>query len=259
MSKRVGIGQFLAWNGGCLFIGKHDRPVPVHAHQAIQLLAASEGTHCVRASESEPWITNSITAIPTRHPHSIDVTGSPFGVVIFVEPETREGRAIMQRHLGSGIAEVGSKEGRAIIDEMFGHWITGSNEDVVRSARALVSVVAAGVEPAVVTDTRILKAIDFINQNLDRPLTLDAVASHACLSPSRFRHLFSEQTGMGLRPYILWRRFLLIWDLLMKGATLSVAAHAAGFADAAHLSRTSKRTFGFAPSAMHIVSRVPAP
>jgi AraC-like DNA-binding protein len=115
------------------------------------------------------------------------------------------------------------------------------------------------VEPAVVTDPRILSAIDYINQHLDRPITLDEVASHACLSPSRFRHLFSEQTSMGLRPYILWRRFLLTWELIMKGATVSQAAHATGFADAAHLSRTSTRTFGFAPSAMQLVMTPPAP
>jgi AraC-like DNA-binding protein len=79
------------------------------------------------------------------------------------------------------------------------------------------------------------------------------VADVACLSPSRFRHLFVEQTGMALRPYILWRRFLRVWELLMSGASLSAAAHAAGFADAAHLSRTSRSMFGFPPSAMQML------
>ena len=53
--------------------------------------------------------------------------------------------------------------------------------------------------------------------------------------------LFVEQTGMALRPYILWRRFLHVWELLTAGESLSAAAHAAGFADAAHLTRTSRR------------------
>jgi AraC-like DNA-binding protein len=55
---------------------------------------------------------------------------------------------------------------------------------------------------------------------------------------------------MALRPYTLWRRFLRVWELLMAGESLSSAAHAAGFADAAHLTRTSRRMFGFPPSAM---------
>jgi AraC-like DNA-binding protein len=76
------------------------------------------------------------------------------------------------------------------------------------------------------------------------------VAAEAFLSPSRFRHLFVEQTGMALRPYILWRRFIRVWELVTAGASLSTAAHGAGFADAAHLTRTSRRMFGFPPSAM---------
>jgi AraC-like DNA-binding protein len=59
---------------------------------------------------------------------------------------------------------------------------------------------------------------------------------------------------MGLRPYILWRRFLRVWELLMAGETLSSAAHGAGFADSAHLTRTSRRMFGIPPSAL-VLSR----
>lgn len=50
---------------------------------------------------------------------------------------------------------------------------------------------------------------------------------------------------MGMRPYILWRRFILAWDLLAQGESISTAAHRAGFADAAHFTRTSNRMFGF--------------
>lgn len=64
---------------------------------------------------------------------------------------------------------------------------------------------------------------------------------------------------MALRPYILWRRFLRVWELAMTGASLSAAAHAAGFADSAHLTRTSRRMFGFPPSAMQVESRRRAP
>ncbi len=259
MTRTVGVGQFMAWDGGCLFIGRHERQLPVHSHQAIQLVVASEGEHGVRASESDPWVTYSVAAIPTRHPHSLDVTAAEYGAVIFIEPETREGRAITQRLLGGGIAEVGDAEAREIARAIFAQWREGRNDEVLRLSRLVVSTIAAGVAPAVVTDPRILSAIDYINQHIGRPITLDEVASHACLSPSRFRHLFSEQTSMGLRPYILWRRFLLTWDLIMKGATLSEAAHAAGFADAAHLSRTSTRAFGFAPSAIRLVMKVPDP
>lgn len=259
MTTKMGVGQFMAWDGGCLFIGRHERQLPLHAHQAIQVVAASDGEHRVRASDTEPWTSYSVTAIPTRHPHALDVTVAEYGAVIFIEPETREGRAITQRFLLRGIAEVGDAEVRAMTRAIFDQWLQGRKEEVVRLSRLVVSTLAAGVSPAVVTDPRILSAIDFISERLNRPISLDEVASHACLSPSRFRHLFSEQTSMGLRPYLLWRRFLRTWELIQKGASVSEAAHAAGFADAAHLSRTSTRTFGFAPSALQLATAVPTP
>jgi len=59
---------------------------------------------------------------------------------------------------------------------------------------------------------------------------------------------------MALRPYILWRRFLRVCELLAGGESLSTAAHRAGFADAAHLTRTSRRMFGFPPSALQMAA-----
>jgi AraC-like DNA-binding protein len=100
------------------------------------------------------------------------------------------------------------------------------------------------------SDERILRAVRYVNDHLAAPITLKQVAGVACLSPSRFRHLFAEQTGMGLRQYILWRRFVSVWEHRMNGASLSTAAHAAGFADSAHLTRTSHRMFGVPPSSM---------
>jgi AraC-like DNA-binding protein len=38
----------------------------------------------------------------------------------------------------------------------------------------------------------------------------------------------------------------------MQGESLAGAAHAAGFADAAHLTRTCRTMFGLAPSAMQM-------
>src|SRR4029079_10950084 len=116
----------------------------------------------------------------------------------------------------------------------------------------VVRTLTGGVEPSVVSDERILRAVAYINSHLDAPLTLEEVAEVAFLSPSRFRHLFVEQTGTALRPYILWRRFVRVWELMQAGESLSAAAHSAGFADAAHLSRTSRRMFGFPPSMLQI-------
>jgi AraC-like DNA-binding protein len=122
----------------------------------------------------------------------------------------------------------------------------------VELARRIVQTLTELSAPAQTSDERILRAVKFVNERIGTPLTLEDVAQVAHLSPSRFRHLFAEQIGMGLRQYILWRRFVAVWELRMNGASLSSAAHAAGFADSAHLTRTSRSMMGIPPSAMQI-------
>jgi AraC family transcriptional regulator len=104
-----------------------------------------------------------------------------------------------------------------------------------------------------------MRAVRYVGDHLSVPITLKQVAGVACLSPSRFRHLFNEQTGMGLRQYVLWRRFVSVWEHRMNGASLSTAAHAAGFADSAHLTRASRRMIGIPPSLMDVSPAAPRP
>ena len=243
----------MPWDDGCLFIGRDGGTVPVHAHYAIQIaFGASPGIR-FRTSEREPWTEYGGAIIPSRQPHAMDVTHVHSVAVIFVEPETRQGRAIAERWLQGGIAEMPGEVLAELVPALFAAWQDERSAAAVeRAARRIVRALTGGVGPSTVADERILRAIAYVRAHLDAPLTLEAVADVACLSPSRFRHLFVEQTGMGLRPYILWRRFLRVWELQMEGASLSSAAHAAGFADAAHLSRTSRRVFGFPPSTMHV-------
>jgi AraC-like DNA-binding protein len=251
--------HFVAWDGGCLFIGRGGGVVPVHAHYAIQIAFGSAPGIRFRTSEREVWTEYAGAVIPSRQPHSMDVTRVPANVVLFVEPETREGRALTERWLQGGIATMPEALFADVAPPLFAAaFEERSAVAVERAARGVIHALTGGVEPAVVTDERILRVVAHIKAHLDAPLTLDDVADVACLSPSRFRHLFVEQTGVGLRPYVLWRRFLRVWELLTDGASLSAAAHAAGFADAAHLSRTSKSTFGFPPSAMQMAGPLPA-
>jgi AraC-like DNA-binding protein len=251
--------HFVAWDGGCLFIGRGGGLVPLHAHYAIQIAFGTEPGIRFRTSEREAWAEYAGAIIPSRQPHTMDVTRVSANVVLFVEPETREGRALTDRWLRHGIAAMPEPLFAELAPPLFAAaFEVRTAAAVERAARHAIHALTGGVEPAVVTDERILRAVAHIKAHLDAPLTLDDVAGVACLSPSRFRHLFVEQTGVGLRPYVLWRRFLRVWELLTDGASLSAAAHAAGFADAAHLSRTSRSTFGFPPSAMQMAGPLPA-
>ena len=246
---------FVSWDGGCLFLSSRSPGItPMHAHYAIQVAFGSERGIGFRSSEREAWTWYGGAIIPSRQPHTMDATQVSASAVLFVEPETLEGRALAERYLGAGISALPDDVLGRVAPAVFAVWRAGGSEAAItEAARRVVQELAGGVRPSVVSDERILRAVSYINARLDGPLTLEEVASEACLSPSRFRHLFVEQTGTGLRPYILWRRFVRVWELLMDGATLSAAAHAAGFADAAHLSRTARSMFGFPPSGMQML------
>ena len=79
----------------------------------------------------------------------------------------------------------------------------------------------------------------------------DRRAAVACtrLSPAHLQALFVRDIGIPLRTYALWRR--LLHGLARVGPLdLTGAAHAAGFADLAHFSRTCRRMLGYSPSAL---------
>jgi AraC-like DNA-binding protein len=78
--------------------------------------------------------------------------------------------------------------------------------------------------------------------------SLAALAAVARLSPGRFMHAFTESVGIPLRPYLRWLMLERAGAALASGAPLGDAAYAAGFADAAHMSRTFRRMFGVSPS-----------
>lgn len=251
-------GQFISWDGGCLFIGRATAITGLHAHYAIQLAFGAEFGIRFRPTDRDPWTDYDGVIIPSRQPHAMDATTVTANAVLFVEPETREGRALSELYSPNGITPLPNDQVRKAAQLLFRVWREERTPVAVGdAARRVILELTHGVEPTVTSDERILRATAYIQRHLSESLTLEQIAAEVFLSPSRFRHLFVEQTGMALRPYILWRRFLRVWELLMNGEPLSSAAHSAGFADAAHLTRTSRRMFGFPPSAMLMMKQAP--
>ena len=56
--------------------------------------------------------------------------------------------------------------------------------------------------------------------------------------------------GVPIRRYLLWHRYLTALSLLSDGSSVTEAAHAAGFADSAHLTRTAVQMNGYPPTEM---------
>lgn len=93
-------------------------------------------------------------------------------------------------------------------------------------------------------DARVQRALDEVDVLLSGKVSADAVAAAAHLSLSQLERLFTAQLGLPVRRLVLWRRLRLAIRLILLGSNLTQAAHAAGFADAAHFSRTMRSLFG---------------
>lgn len=252
MMEPISVAQYFPWNGGAIFVGTAGA-FPAHTHQAIQICFLFEERIRLRANDADPWGDYAFAIVPSRQPHAMDGAKNHYGAMIFVEPETREGRVLTERYHGRGIAEMDPPPADEVLAALFAAAVERRDRPaIVEQARRLVQSLTQHAQPAPTSDERIERAVRYVNDNLSSPITLEEVARVACLSPGRFRHLFVEQTGMGLRQYILWRRFVSVWEHRMNGASLSTAAHAAGFADSAHLTRTCRRMMGVPPSLLDI-------
>jgi AraC-like DNA-binding protein len=244
-------GDFVAWPGGCGFIGEGEGAISPHSHYAIQLAFGAPSGLRVQFGRHGQWQSCAGALIPSRATHSIDVNDCDWNAVLFVEPETAAGKALTARLQGK--LELLDAEAIAVAAKRLERaWRIEEDYDTVKGLCFQLVQEISGTSWREPSDPRVLATIDYIRRKVDQAVSLSEVAQAANLSPSRFRHLFVQETGMPLRTYVLWRRLLYVWTLLMQGEALSKAAHAAGFADSAHLSRTSRSMFGVAPSVLQM-------
>ncbi len=244
----IGIGRVLLWSGGSLWIGRSTGKATPHAHHAIQISLALTGRVALRSDANGAWTPYTGAIVLPHRQHQFDGTGETVAQ-IFVEPETAQGRALLQRHSGDAIHALPAEPLATLVAPLRTAYANGATDaELVATAQRLLTQLV-GAEPAPLSvDPRITRAISHVREHLANPITLAQAAAAVHLSPSRFRHLFVAQTGMSLRAYLLWARVEAAVGAAMAGMPWTEAAHAWGFADSAHLSRTCRRMFGLAPT-----------
>lgn len=243
-------GRVHFWPGGSLWIGRGDGRSGWHDHHALQISLPLDGECRLRSEPAGPWTTYDAALVVSHWPHEFEVDAVTMAQ-LFVEPETAEGRALAERFAGGDIVPLPEAERvamRALLRDALRADVPAAA--MVAAARAAVVVLAGSAPPSVPVDDRVARAIEHIRGHIDAPVALADAAAVAALSPSRFRHLFVQQTGCNLRVYLLWQRLNVAIEASMAGSSWTAAAHQAGFADSAHLTRTFRRMFGIGPTAL---------
>ena len=183
-----------------------------HAHYAHQLMLS---TGAPFTAELDGIVhTARHLLIESLRPHAI-VAAPAFMLTIYAEPQRLSGAALLAAANSAGAPKLDS--------------LAAALQAQPREQLA---------------DARVQRALDQVDALLSGKVSAAAVAEAAHLSLSQLERLFSAQLGLPVRRLVLWRRLRLAIRFILLGSTLTDAAHGAGFADAAHFSRTMRSLFG---------------
>ncbi|CAG4913292.1 AraC family transcriptional regulator [Paraburkholderia gardini] len=92
------------------------------------------------------------------------------------------------------------------------------------------------------------RVIDYVEANLDQPLTLTELAAVAGLSVPHFKALFRETLGTPVHRYVIQRRVERARALLLEGRlSVTQIALETGFAHQSHMAHWVNRLLGAAP------------
>ncbi len=240
--------RWYLWDGGFLALGRSEGVVRPHAHHAIQIVISIDGAAGIRGARGD-WRSGRGIIVRPDVRHSYNGQGS-MGAMLMLDPDSTEGT-----WLRSALAQ----EITLLSDAAFATCVSELRKFCERPFEAMevralirhcVQALCAGEPPTRQRDPRVTTVLTAIRESSDLRLSLDTAAASVHLSPSRFAHLFKQQVGLPFRRYMLWRKLTRATLAIGRERTITAAAQAADFADAAHVTRTFQQMFGIPPSAM---------
>lgn len=208
----------------------------IHRHSACHILAGLDGDIHIRA-DGENWTCRG-ALIPSGMQHTVKETDTPVLVFLFDSTTTVSEQISRFRTLDADAAEqIVSAYRRRVqggcLEEAYG--------DYLSEVLALAGIGAVGSR---ITDERLIWAMEFVEEHLADQISVGDAARAACLSESRFSHLFKEQVGITFAGYAVQRRLYRAYIELSKGASVTDAALSAGFSSPSHFATVNKKTFG---------------
>jgi AraC-like DNA-binding protein len=96
---------------------------------------------------------------------------------------------------------------------------------------------------------RISKAVEYIHQNLDKPVSVENLADMVHMSKTSFYENFRDVMHLSPLQYAKSVKLVKAQTLIKEGKNVNEAGYMVGYNSPAQFSREYKRHFGFAPSA----------
>lgn len=210
-----------------------------HAHHWWHLVLPRKGSLRVEGPEEDSHVVPGVLTPPNLR-HAIEAEGEI--AILFVEPDSQHGRSLAAAHPDPTLRVLTETEAAAL----HGALQEAPSEAVLDT---LLRTLEAPPPPPAKKHPPVARVVRFLEKApADADVSLEALAERAGLSPGRLMHAFTEHVGLPIRPFIRWLRLRRAAAALLDGATAAEAAHGAGFADAAHMTRTFREMFGVTPS-----------
>ncbi len=249
--------QLYLWPNRALVLGVAGDS-QLHAHFAAQISYGLHGPFQVRCSDSGEWHSTQAAIFAANAAHQIDSHGQALAH-LFIATSAAQFSTQIQADFHQ------SPPFQALLPGL--QTLLQGQTSFDEAQRILQAWLACVLSPQQLAQTRdqdarkqqrMARIFAHIESSMHAAngLQLEKVSAQELaklvhLSSSRFLHLFRAEAGMSLSRYLLWMRLQIAINAIGQGANITTAAHQAGFADLAHMSRSFRATIGIPASHLH--------
>jgi len=248
------INKFFLWRDSVIYLGESFDP-DFHRHHAVQCCISLTAKLKIRWDGVEQWRECTAAIIGANVTHSITCPDGPV-CLLYLEKSSNNYQTILDYHCIDSSCQT-KKEPllltKPIPTELTRSLLSArtSNVNTIianQLKQQCLKVFNGYISSQNKLDLRIAKLLKLLHCQPEQSFLGCDLAQNINLSESRMQHLFKQQVGIPIRRYILWMKLRHVLELAFAGTSLTEAAHATGFSDSAHFSRTFKATFGITPS-----------
>lgn len=232
--------KLIITNGVFLFIGSVFDTTP-HQHHAIQIILSIGDKFRVQLENK--IIHSKAIIIDSNIEHRL--TGkNDTQISLLIEPESLYGKAITSNILYKKNVLIFDYTLPNIFYAQLKNYVLSKHTHIEDIIDLIFNYLNISISSLKEIDERVKTVVRIIKKSDQKQFTICNLANYVYLSESRLQHLFKEQIGISIKRYLLWSKMVDAIRIIANNNNFTFAAHKAGFADSAHISRTCKRMFG---------------
>jgi len=224
---------------------------------ALALYLSLRGTHRIRldgGSRAGEWQTGVFSVVPPHVPHCVD-SDERMICTVLIEPETVQACALppyLPAQAGGGAVHAPEAMQRmhAVLQAL-----RGAGHCQYADTAAFDTAFFGHALRAPRHDARVQAVLEHIKATPNSHVTAQTCADAACLSVSRFLHLFKDEVGSSFRRFRAWRRARSLLYYVTHTSSLTDVALDSGYPDSSYFSHSIRRFYGLTPKSIFSGSR----